>query len=250
MCHFSSVSHGCSTISELLLKFAKPNCCCKSDIANLMDITSIERYLLSQRIILILTFIDNMQLCRGAPMENGESTTLSHTIGEYVDLTEGAKNVGETKVFSTNCAIACGRDSICCMNCRKIKLFGARVKQWNLARDTIHPSTNKRYISKCVVVQQLVEERQAEKRECYWKDNFHSQCIEMNREDHEDLSQMFLNTGDQNVPAEMASLWQQQRNVLECKSKDGYQWHPKKVTKLYSYNHDNLRQSALLFDPC
>ena len=71
---------------------------CESDIANLMDITSIERYTLSQRIVLILKFIDNGQLCRGAPMENWESTTLSHTIGEYVDLTKGTKNVGETSI--------------------------------------------------------------------------------------------------------------------------------------------------------
>ena len=204
---------------------------CEINIANLMDIISIERYPLSQRVVLILTFIDKGHLCRGAPFENGESTTLSNTIGEYVDFTEGPKDVGETRVFSANCAIVRLRDGICCANCRKIKLLGSRVKRRKLTRETIHPSTKKKYLSKCEVVQQLHEERQArlnaEKRERYWRDKFHSQCIEMDREDHEDLSQMFSNIGDQNVPAEMASLWLQQKNLLECKSKNGYRWHPK-----------------------
>ena len=67
-------------------------------------------------------------------------------------------------------------------------------------RDTIHPCTNKRYLSKSEVVQQLAEERQArynaEKKEHYWKEKFKSQCIEMDREDDEDLSQFFLNIAE------------------------------------------------------
>lgn len=204
---------------------------CKSDITNLVDVASIERYPLSQRAILFLAFIDNGQLCRGAPMENGETTTLSHNTGNYVDFTEGATNVMEIRAFSGNCSIVRVREGICCANCMKIKVLGARAKRRKEARDTIHPCTNKRYLSKSEVVQQLAEERQArynaEKREHYWKEKFKSQCIEMDREDDEDLSQIFLNIAKQNVPAEMACLWQQQKNLLECKTKNGYRWHPK-----------------------
>ena len=51
-------------------------------------------------------------------------------------------------------------------------------------------------------MQQLAKERQAlqntEKRERYWREKFDSQCLEMAEEDHDDLSQIFLNTGNQN----------------------------------------------------
>ena len=166
-------------------------------------------------------------------MENEETTTLTHTSGNYVDFTEGAitTNVGDIRAFSGNCSIVRVREGNCCANCRKIKLLGARAKQRKEARDTIHPKTNKRYLSISEIVQQLAEERQArhnaEKREHYWKEKFKSQCLEMDREDDEDLSQIFLNIEKQNVPAEMACLWQQQKSLLECNTKNGHRWHPK-----------------------
>ena len=43
---------------------------------------------------MILTFIENGQFCRGAPIENGDSIMPSYTIGECVDLTEGGKKLG------------------------------------------------------------------------------------------------------------------------------------------------------------
>ena len=86
-------------------------------------------------------------------------------------------------------------------------------------------------VSKSEVVQQLAKERRArqnaEKRERYWREKFNSQCLEMAEEDHDDLSQIFLNTGDQNVPTEMACLWEQQKHLLQCKSKNSYWSHPK-----------------------
>ena len=134
---------------------------CESDVTNIMDVASVEQYPLSQRAILILAFIDNGQLCRGAPMENGETTTLSHTTGNYVDFTEGAINTNVGNI----------RAAVLFANRKKIKLLGARAKRRKMARDTIHPYTNKRYLSKSEVGQQLAEERQArynaEKRKHY-----------------------------------------------------------------------------------
>lgn len=42
-------------------------------------------------------------------MENGEPTTLSHTIGEYVDLTEGAKRGGNQGILNQLCHCLCMR---------------------------------------------------------------------------------------------------------------------------------------------
>ena len=204
---------------------------CESDIGKFMDISYIERYPLSQRINLILAFVNNAKFCKGATLEDGETTTLPHVTGQYVDFSKGTESVGETRVFSNNCNIITVNCGICCVNCRNIKLLGSRAKSRRLARDSIHPYTNKRYLSKSEVVQQLAQERQArqntEKRERYWREKFDSKCLEMAEEDHDDLSQMFLNTGDENVPTEMACLWEQQKRLLQCKTKNGYRWHPK-----------------------
>ena len=151
---------------------------CESDIGKFMNISYIERYPLSQRINLILAFVDNAKLCKGTTLEHGETTTLPHATGQYVDLTEGTdinSCVGETRVFSHNCNIITVQDGTCCANCGNIKLLGSRAKRRRLARDSIHPHTNKRYLSKSEVVQQLAKERQArqnaEKRERYWREN-------------------------------------------------------------------------------
>jgi len=67
------------------------------------------------------------------------------------------------------------------MTCGKLRLLGARANSGKLARDTIRPHTNKRFLSKREVVQQLAQERQprqnAEKRECYWKDKYNPSAL-------------------------------------------------------------------------
>ena len=71
------------------------------------------------------------------------------------------------------------------------------------------PFTNKHFLSKEEVTEQLKLERQArlnaEKRERYWREKFEAECIEMANEDHADLSKMFEGAGN-NIPDHMASL--------------------------------------------
>ena len=121
---------------------------CERDIGKFMDISYIERYLLSQRINLILAFVNNAKFCKGATLEDGETTTLPHVTGQYVDFSKGTESVGETRVFSNNCNIITVKDGTCCANCRNIKLLGSRAKSRRIARDSIHSHTNKRYLSK------------------------------------------------------------------------------------------------------
>lgn len=49
---------------------------------------------------------------------------------------------------------------------------------------------------------------------------------EMDDEDHTDLSAMFDKAGS-NVTEHMASLWAQLPQLLRCKSKKAYCWHPR-----------------------
>ena len=60
-----------------------------------MDISYIERYPLSQRINLILAFVNNAKFCKGTTLEDGETTTLPHVTGQYVDFSEGTESVGD-----------------------------------------------------------------------------------------------------------------------------------------------------------
>ena len=182
---------------------------CETDIANFIDISNLERYPLTQRIGLILAFIDSGHLCKGTTWECGETTGLTHTSGKYVDLTQWCTDEGETRVFSDNCNIVTTHDGICCVKCRRVKRLGTLAKRRRLANDTIHPNTNERYLSKSEVLQQLAKERQArynaEKRERYWKEKFNSQCNEMDQEDHADIFQL-EGTYHQEAPAQCSSV--------------------------------------------
>lgn len=111
----------------------------------------------------------------------------------------------------------------------------------------ISPFTNKRFLAKEEVTKQLKLERQArlnaEQRERYWREKFEAGCTEMENDDHADLSKMFEGVAD-NVPDSMGSLWEQQENLLRCKTKNAYRWHPKiyknKVKETPGWNEEIL----------
>ena len=178
---------------------------CEYPLAKLMDMPALETHPFRERVKLILDFIECSKLCSGTNLDDEEpvTTLLPHVSGEYRD------NESELlKVFSERCSIIQCSDGICCVNCRKIKLLTDRSKRRKLSRDGIHPFTNKRFMTRDELTIQLCEEtrarQKAEKRESYWKDKFFAHCLEMDKEDHEDLSKMFLNA--HNVPREMADL--------------------------------------------
>jgi len=72
----------------------------------------------------------------------------------------------------------------------------------------------------------------AEKREKYWRNKFEEECLEMTKEDHADLSTTFQMQSANNIPEHMADLWEQQKSLLGCKSKNAYRWHPKLLSTL------------------
>lgn len=138
---------------------------------------------------LILNFIDCSKPCRGTNIDNTVSVTsyVPNVIGEYRDSESEL-----IKIVSERCSIIQCMDDICCLNCRKIKILTETSKRRKLSRDGVHPCTNKRHITRDELAKQLSEEtrprQNAEKRESYWKDKFYTQCLEMEKDDHEDLS--------------------------------------------------------------
>ncbi|XP_078384405.1 uncharacterized protein LOC144666868 isoform X1 [Oculina patagonica] len=78
-----------------------------------------------------------------------------------------------------------------------------------------------------------------------------SEAIEMEAEDHEDLSAIWNSLPKDNIPEDMKCLWEQQNKLARTK-KNGYRWHPKIMRlciELYCKNPrvlDPLREVLIL----
>ena len=147
-------------LSQSELRYTLISHGCEIDLANVIDIKTIERHKLSDRIKLIVSLIDNSHLCRGASLAEDEPS-MNNVVGKYVDFTNGYKE--ETKVFSRNCFIINRPEGKCCYQCSKIKNYCSRAKKRRLSRDEVHPKTNKRYMSKEEIAQQLRREKRQKK---------------------------------------------------------------------------------------
>jgi len=214
---------------------------CQSDLTTLFQFESLEQSSTWKNIESVLTSIDNSTLYRGVSITDGDVllTMLPHESGIFSDLsTNRTPETVEHRAFSASCSIL-SRAGQCCSNCKHLHYLEKKRQKRKLETNgVISPFTNKRFLSKEEVTKQLKLERQArlnaEKRERYWREKFEAECIEMENDDHADLSNMFEGAGN-NVPDSMASLWEQQQNLLRCKTKNAYRWHPKYVNRNISY---------------
>ena len=208
---------------------------CQVDLTTVFQFECLEQPPNWEQIESVLTTIDNSTLCCGVPIADGEvlHTMLPHETGFFFVLsTNKTPETVERRAFSASCSIL-SRAGQCCSICKHLHYLDKQRQKRKLETNgVISPSTNKRFLSKEEVTKQLQLERQArinaEKRERYWREKFEAECIEMESDDHADLSKMFQGVGD-NVPDSMASLWEQQQNLLRCKTKNAYRWHPKYV---------------------
>lgn len=205
---------------------------CQIDLTTFFKLECLEKLPTSKQIENILTFIDTSNLCRGVPIKEGEvlNTMIPHESGELA-----TSEAAERRAFSANCSVLASAGQ-CCSNCKNLQHLEKKREKRKIESNGLYsPFTNKRYLSKDEVAKQLQLERQArlnaERREQYWREKFEAQCIEMDHDDHTDLCKMFEGVGD-HVPDSMGSLWEQQQNLLRCKSKNAYRWHPKYVNKV------------------
>lgn len=136
---------------------------CEYSLAKIIDTLGLEKRNLGERVQQILEFIESSALCSGVDINEPTSTSmLPHVSGEYRH-----NDSVLFKVFSEQCSIIQCSDGIGCANCRKIKLLNDRSKRRKLSRDAIHPSTNKRYLSRDELTKQLSEETKARKKMQY-----------------------------------------------------------------------------------
>jgi len=184
---------------------------------------------IQEEVALFIEFLSCSSLCSGISVAEGEemSAMVPHVIGNYEDLcTKEEKLIA----YAAECKLI-APPGFYCSACSHLKKIDKNRKKRKEARIEMKPQTNKRYLSKYDVLWQLRKEqkakRNAEKRVQYWKQKFDDQCIEMDKEDHDDLAYIIRTVKKEDVPENMECLLEQQKQILQTTSNNGYRWHPK-----------------------
>ena len=187
---------------------------------------------LAKQIGAVFHHIDNSSFCGGFCLSEGESLlALADCVkGSYRDLSAESVEQQQVVYFSSSCKIFSSRDGRC-SKCKNLLRSHNLKRQRKEKRTSIHPHCNRRYLTRGELNVLLQNERtarlNAERRERYWRGKFDSEAVELEDDDHEDLSQMLTNVPKEKVPEEMLCMWEQQKKMLTTKSKHGYRWHPK-----------------------
>lgn len=204
---------------------------CEIDIGKDIKIVDLHSRPLKDQVHTILAFLEHSTICQGISLAEDEALValLPHESGSFQDLRTTEPKTSEVRAFSSSCQVLTSSGN-CCVTCSHLRHVDNRRKKRKLERASIHPATNKRYLTKEEVIVQLAQERNAkrnaENREKYWREKFMSEAIEMETEDHEDLSAIWNSLPKDNIPEDMKCLWEQQNKLTRTK-KNGYRWHPK-----------------------
>lgn len=182
----------------------------------------------------VINFVDNSRFCEGLKLLEGEIIVamLPHHSGLMKDLTQPADHREEIRAFSDNCLLFATAGDHCSSCSYLLKIHNQRKKRKLAQSETeIHPNCNRRFLSQSEIEQQLRAERRQKKRalerEKYWREKFLDDTIELESEDHDDLSNIFKGVRADNVPEDMECLWDQQKKIINTASPNGYRWHPK-----------------------
>ena len=116
--------------------------------------------------------------------------------------------------LSSSCKIFSSRDGRC-SECKNLLRSQPLKRQRKEKRASIHPHCNRRYLTREELNELLQNERtarlNAEQRERYWRGKFDSEAVELENDDHGDLSQILTNVPKEKVPEEMLCMWEQQK---------------------------------------
>ena len=192
---------------------------------------------LKDQINQILLFVDNSTTCQGYNLSREEKVLamVPHHVQHVRHLTK--PTCTETRAYSDNCLVFSTpvkngqKRQQLCSNCANLRKRDQQRKKRKQAIENIHPKCNKRYLERDELETQLkiakLEKKKAMQREEYWRGKFHEQSIELESEDHHDLTEILNGIEEEKVPEDMKALWQQQQSILKAKSHHGYRWHPK-----------------------
>ena len=205
----------------------------KVEFTTLMSNASIAGLSLHEQINYILEYLQNSTVCRGIPLQEGETiiSLTPHFTGDMEELS-GSKGK-ESRAFSAKCLVISTGNDAQCKNCKILKKVNSQrvARRESRTFDTPDARSNKKFLSKEEVVRQLSDERRkkknAERRSTYWQEKFANEALCLEKEDETDMSNIFSSIKKTDIPADMLSLWEQQEKILQCSSARGYRWHPK-----------------------
>lgn len=170
---------------------------------------------LAKQIGAVFRHIDNSLFCGGFCLSEGESfLALADCVkGSYKDLSAELVEKQQVVYFSSSYKTFSSHDGRC-SECKNLKYHNLK-RQRKEKRASIHPHCNRRYLTREELNVQLQNQRtarlNAERRERYWKGKFDSEAVELEDDDHKDLSQMLTNVPKEKVPEEMLCMWEQQK---------------------------------------
>lgn len=196
-------------------------------LENISDIAS--------KVTLLASFIDSLSLCHGIDVENdcAESTTgLQDRFITSVTYINDNTRPAEKRMYSLKCQSFAPTNQ-CCSACSSLKRNEAKKKsRYLLNGEDLKPNCNERYMSAQQLKNKISDQkRQLENVKAKAKglsEKIEEQLIQMEEEDHNDLSWMIENSNG-NIPPDMQILWDQQKQIMNTASAKGYRWHPKLV---------------------
>ena len=188
---------------------------------DLSDIPGFATPTINLRVSLALDYVQNSYFCTGISFPKGDAIQAfaPHITGCFKDLVRDNEEK-RAITFSSKCKIV-SVPGACCSECNNLWKLHHVKRQRREKRMGIHRNCNKRYMTKEDVVFQLNEERKArvnaEKRERYWKEKFLNESVQIEEEDHTDLSNILRGVAKENLPGDIECLWEQQKKIMAIK---------------------------------
>ena len=187
----------------------------------------------------IIRLLDSTSLCMGSvvAVNNGEGDMkyLGPVASSKLVNIARSDGKGDTRLISTSCLLLT-LGTRACKNCIYVaKLWRNReMKREKRPKEKLHKKCNVRYLARCGLKEKMCEQRKELRSDSAREKRAMDEMIEFTDGDCVDLRRMMENVDSNDVPADMALLWEMQRKQLASKSPSGYRWHPRYII-LYNY---------------
>jgi hypothetical protein len=199
--------------------------------AEYIDISDIENKTadmpIMEKVRFVISLLSKSPLCMGFDDDGIENFNIQHNcyvVKNLVDITASE----ECKIYSTKCKMFTNVPGKICSSCKNLKRCIAHAKTRLTKREhniNIHSHFNHRYMTQGEIVKKLDMQKAARIQQEMI--NAERELIEMSKDDHQDLIELFKQANSKDIPEDMAVLWDQQQQLLSTDSSKGYRWHPR-----------------------
>ena len=164
-----------------------------------------------KKALLWMKFLDSSFVCHGfqTDFEFADERIAKHHI-----ITEDYNS--EERAFSIRCEILTNSAGIRCSKCSEEK-----------KRISHYPQLQITDMTREQILEKLEREKQRRLSEQRQRERIQSQMLELEEEDHHDMVEIMRHVNKDEVPEDMLLFWDEQKKILQTKSKHQYRWHLK-----------------------